>query len=211
MPVIRSLAIAHPFDRMVYAPGFENEILFGPSILVAPVASDRRTARVYRPPGNWYRFSSGKKFSGGAVDVPSPLDNLPVFVKAGAIIPMESVTLSTAAQGDGTLYLHIWYGERHSSFLYYEDDGVSYGYEKGLDYRRLISFRPSVRSLLIGKVQGSYASRFIRIRLILHGFPALGQLQLNGAPVSLERSRQGTEVLQSCTLRNLSRPLEIKW
>jgi alpha-glucosidase len=181
-------------------------------MLVAPVASNQAISRVYLPEGaDWYRFSSGKKYAGGrAWDVPSPLDDLPVFVKAGAIIPMQSVTQSTAAKGDGILYLHVWYGGKQDSLLYYEDDGRSYAYEKGADYRRLIRFRPGDRSLVLGKVAGSYPSRFKEIRLVLHGFPVLSGLRLDGAAVAVGPPDKGSGV-QRCTIRNGSGLLKISW
>ncbi len=171
MPVSRTLAINYTGDENVYDVKYQNEFLFGDAILVAPVESTRFTEEVYLPGGEWYRFSTGEKFKGGrAVTVPAPLTDLPVFIKAGAIIPMQNVIQSTSEKGDGLLEISVWYGSETSSFVYYEDDGSSYDYQKGDYYKREIRFDPVKGEITFSKVEGSFQSKYDRIRLVLHGF-----------------------------------------
>ena len=126
------------------------------------------------PQGEWYRLSSGEKYTGGQVyNVDAPLTHLPVFIKAGAIIPMQSVLQSTNEKGDGVLELNVWHGNEASSFVYYEDDGTSYDYENGDYYKREITFDPVKRTVTFSETEGSFKSKFSNIELVLHGFAAL--------------------------------------
>lgn len=106
MPVNRMLPINYTYDENVYDTRFENEFLYGSEILVCPVESTKDMARVYLPDSSteWYRLSTGGKYSGGMVyNVDAPVDDAPVFVKAGAIVPMQCVLQNTKEKGDGIL------------------------------------------------------------------------------------------------------------
>jgi len=171
LPISRTLAIEYPFDEKVYFERFQNQFMFGDALLVAPVESDKLTTDVYLPKGDWYRLSTDEKLKGGKITAAaSPLTDLPVFVKAGAVIPMQSVTQSTAAKGDGILQLHIWNGKKATEFFYYEDDGSSYDYERGVYYKRTIRFDPKKKQVSLSKVEGSFPSKYHQISLELHGF-----------------------------------------
>lgn len=171
LPISRTLAIDYTQDENIYDHKYQNQFLFGDAILVAPVESTASTAEVYLPDGEWYRLNSKHKFTGRqVVDTPAPLTDLPVFIKAGAIIPMQSVIQSTADKSDGILELHIWHGTDPNMFTYYEDDGTSYNYQKGAYYKRTISFNPEKKQINLGTVDGSYESRFSQINFMLHGF-----------------------------------------
>jgi alpha-glucosidase len=178
MPLSRTLAINYIDDENVYDVKYHNQFLFGDSILVAPVESTRFTEEVYLPAGEWYRLSTGKKFTGGkTVITDAPLTDLPAFVKAGAIIPMQSVIQSTNEKGDGILEVNVWYGKEAGSFIYYEDDGLSYDYEKGEYYKREIRFDPDKRTISFSKVEGTFMSKYNKIKLVLHGFENFSTLK----------------------------------
>lgn len=184
MPVNRTLAIDYTHNDEVYDPRFENEFLFGPSMLVAPVASTDKAEQVYLPAGTWYRFGRDEKYEGNKVFwASSPLSDLPVFIKAGAIIPMQNVIQSTSDKGDNVMYLNIWYGDDPNSFTYYEDDGTTYNYKQGRYYERSISFSPEDHEIAFNIVQGDFDSRFRSVELILHDFPAGSGYTVNGQPV----------------------------
>jgi len=90
LPLSRTLAIDHSHDTKVYDAHYQNQFMFGDGMLVAPVVSTEHQAKVYLPKGHWYRLSTGEPFKGGKViNADAPLTDLPVFVKAGAIIPMQ--------------------------------------------------------------------------------------------------------------------------
>lgn len=180
LPLSRTLAIAYPFDDNIYHPKYQNQFLFGDSLLVCPVISTDKKADIYLPKGQWYRLSSDKKFDGKQViNVAAPLTDLPVFVKASGIIPMQSIIQSTAEKSDGILQLHIWNGTETNEFVYYEDDGLTYNYQQGEYYTRGISFYPAKKQIVLDVPQGTFKSRFTQVNLILHGFGNAKTIKVN--------------------------------
>lgn len=172
MPINRMLPINYTFDNKVYEGKFENQFLFGDNMLVCPVESNKQITDVYLP-GNhkWYRLSNDEAFDGAkSYSVAAPLDDLPVFIKAGAIIPMQSVIQHTKEKGNGILYLHVWKGNSNNSFVYYEDDGETYNYEKGSFYKRTITYDATKYEISLSKKEGNYSSKFDMLLLVLHGF-----------------------------------------
>jgi alpha-glucosidase len=165
------LAIDYTNDENIFALEFQNEFLFGDFILVAPVISTTLNANVYLPKGNWYRLSTDEKFKGGKrIVADAPLTDLPVFIKAGAIIPIQNVVQSTSEKGDGILELHIWNGTEATELVYYEDDGNSYDYQQGVYYKRVIRFEPAKKTVCLLTVEGTFISKYHRLKLVLHGF-----------------------------------------
>lgn len=181
MPVNRMLPINYTFDNNVYDDKYGNEFLFGDNMLVCPVDSKTMSAEVYLPGEGlkWYRLSDDQAYESGKKHfVPSPLTDLPVFVKEGAIIPMQGVVQSTKEKGDGVLSVHIWKGSPNS-FVYYEDDGTSFDYEKSEYYKRVIRLGKD-GEIIFEPREGSYSSRFDKIKLVLHGFDKFTQAVVNG-------------------------------
>ena len=171
MPVARSLAISYTFDEKVYWWAYQNEYLFGDNLLVAPVSCNQNAAKIYLPEGGWYRLSSGEFYRGNAeVTVDAPLTDLPVFVKASGIIPMQSDIQFTAQKPSPAMELHLYNGDKPNTFVYYEDDGLTYQFENGQYYLRKITLDPGRRLISFSKVEGSLISRFSSIRLIFHSF-----------------------------------------
>jgi alpha-glucosidase len=171
MPLQRSLAIDYPHDAKIYDGHYHNQYLFGPYLMVAPVESFKEFAKVYLPEGSdWYSLYTGKKFSGGSeIIVECPVHRLPVFVKAGAILPMEPARPNTREKSD-LMILHIYKDVSNSSFIYYQDDGVTFDYQNGKFAKRLIEYKPLLNKIIIHKTEGNYHSPVKKIRLILHGF-----------------------------------------
>lgn len=172
MPINRMLPIDYTFDSKVYEGKFENQFLFGDQVLVAPCASTQQVTEVYLPGHlKWYKQSNDQVYDGGAAYlIHSPIDDLPVFVKEGAIVPMQSTIQHTKEKGDGILYLHVYKGSKPTHFLYYEDDGTTYDYEQGKFYKRNIVYDALSNKLMLERKEGSYASKFTSVKIILHGF-----------------------------------------
>jgi alpha-glucosidase len=178
LPVCRTLAIDYTHDEAVYYEIFQNQFMFGDALLVAPVISTQHTARVYLPAGNWYRLSNDELLEGGKEhEVLAPLHDLPVFVKAGAIIPQQNVIQSTADAGDGILLLHVYSGPSNS-FVYYEDDGATYQHEQGAYHKRTISVDADERRITLSATEGSYTSRFKQLKVVLHGFENVNEVNV---------------------------------
>ncbi len=178
MPVVRTLAIDHTHDDNVYDTRFENQYYFGPGLLVCPIESTKDIAKVYLPEGDWYFFYSGEIYAGQQEHfVDAPKEKLPVFVKASSIIPMQSPIPHTQAPTDGVLQLHVYKGANENTFVYYEDDGDTYTHEEGVFYKRTITYAGN--QLTIGAVEGSYPSKFTKIKLVLHGFAGADSINAN--------------------------------
>lgn len=135
-----------------------NEYMFGPSILVAPVTEyGARERPVYLPAGNvWFDFYTGKKYDGGNdLVVAAPLDRMPVFVKAGSIIP-AGPQIQYATENSDPITLYVIPG-KDAAFVLYEDEGVNYNYEKGMYAMIPITYNEQAKTLVIGARKGEYA------------------------------------------------------
>ncbi len=184
MPVQRSLAIDYPYDHRVYNGMYHNQYLFGPSILVAPVESNKGLLKLFLPVGEWFDLYTGKIWQGDQETiVECPIHRLPVFVKAGSVLPMQASAAHTGIKQD-ELILHIYCGNTTSEFLLYMDDGETFDYQKGFSVKRLIQLRGSENKLVVSKKDGDYQPSYKRIRLVLHGTEA-NQVVINGEPLPL--------------------------
>jgi alpha-glucosidase len=187
LPVMRSLAINYTHDANVYSPDFEDQYLFGPAFLVAPFAGGTPYGKVYFPAGKWYDMYNDEVEAGGQSKVVElSAKKLPVFVKEGSIVPVQSLVQSTSEQPTDTLVIHIYKGDANNSFVYYEDDGQSFNYENGAFYKRTISYTPAKGELAFAKTEGSLASKFHHIKLVLHGFGSISAIKLNGKQMELK-------------------------
>ncbi len=167
MPVQRSLAIDYTHDAKIYDGQYSNQYLFGPSILVAPVESNKEFVKVYFPQGDWYYLYTGKKYAGNTeVILECPLNKLPVFVKAGAILPMQPAKSHTK-EVSTTNILHVYTGA-DSSFVYYEDDGATFDYQSGNFAKRTIDYKTNERKVVVSAVEGSYVSSAKTLKIIFH-------------------------------------------
>lgn len=187
MPISRSLAIDYTYDPLVYAKDYQNQYLFGPAIMVAPVESQTRFAKVYLPAGGWYDFHTGQYYEGGKeYVVASPIDKLPLFIKAGAILPMQSEVQYTSEQPDDVLRIHLYHSDQSNSFLYYEDDGESYDYEKNAFYKRDLKYNAEEGEFYFESVQGSAKSKYKQMQLIFHGFESFERtIEVNGEQIEV--------------------------
>ncbi len=129
-PMMRALVFEYPQDENVL--NLRDEYLFGSELLVAPVIEEGATQReVYLPVGEWYDWDYGYRYEGGrSYTVRAPQNRIPVFVKAGAIIPMIPQVYNTKDIDWKDVTLKI-YPKGDSAFRMYTDDGVSYGFTRG--------------------------------------------------------------------------------
>jgi alpha-D-xyloside xylohydrolase len=127
-------------------------------MLIAPVIEPATTAwNVYLPKSTaWYNFWTGKIYNGGqTIKAPAPQDKIPVFVKAGSIIPMGKLMQYTAEKSNDTLEIRIYKGA-NSDFSLYEDEGDNYNYEKGKYTVINFKWNEKIQTLTIENLQGSY-------------------------------------------------------
>ena len=146
------------FNGDTAAVNRQFQYMFGKSILVAPVTESSKTEwNVYLPKAaGWFDFWTGKLFKGGQkVKTDAPLDRIPLFVKAGSIIPMGKIIQSTAEKSD-TLEIRVYKGA-NGEFTLYEDEGDNYNYEKGKYSNISFRWNEKNQSLTIGDKQGNYS------------------------------------------------------
>jgi len=190
LPVMRSLAINYTSDANVFDAAFQNQYEFGNGFMIAPFESTKEYGKIYFPEGEWYDLYSGAKQDGKQEKIVQLNANkLAVYVKGGSIIPMESLVQTTADAPTDVLTLHVYNGSKANQFVYYEDDGKSFDYQKGNFYKRAIVFNPAKRSLTFNAAEGSYQSHFKTIKLILHGFDQISKVQIAGAKSDLKSEK----------------------
>jgi alpha-D-xyloside xylohydrolase len=129
-PFMRALFMDFPGDPKVAT--LNDEYMFGPAFLVAPVTEQGVQSRiVYLPAGtDWYNYWTGEKVTGGqSLTVAAPIDRIPLFVRAGSIIPLGADVLNTST-AQALAEIRVYPG-KDAQFPLYDDDGVSNDYEKG--------------------------------------------------------------------------------
>jgi alpha-D-xyloside xylohydrolase len=129
-PFMRALPLAFPNDPKV--ADLRDEYMFGPAFLVAPVTEQGATSRdVYLPAGtDWYNYWTNERVKGGqTITVSAPIDTLPLFVRAGSILPLGAPVESTHEK-QAIEKIRVYPGA-NASFTLFSDDGTTYAYEKG--------------------------------------------------------------------------------
>jgi alpha-D-xyloside xylohydrolase len=154
--IMRGLVMDFPSDKAVM--DINDEYMFGPSFLISPVYDyHQRTRKVYLPKGQgWYDLYSGKFFGGAqSVNADAPYDRIPVFVKEGSIIPFGPELQYTSQKAADTITLFI-FGGKDASFKLYEDDGVTYNYEKGVSLTIEMDYDEQNKTLTIQDRKGEF-------------------------------------------------------
>ena len=154
--MLRPLVMDFPADPRVRTIG--DQFLFGPALLVNPVTAANAVSReVYLPAGtSWIDFWTGAAQAGGqAITAAAPIERLPLFVRAGSILPLGPAVQYADEQPADPLELRVYRGA-DGRFTLYEDAGDGYGYEQGA--RATISFQWDERrqTLTIGQRQGDF-------------------------------------------------------
>jgi alpha-D-xyloside xylohydrolase len=154
--LMRPLAMDFPEDRR--ARTLTDEFLFGPELLVAPILNYKQRSReVYLPgAGPWYDLWTGKLAGTGVVRQDAEYDSIPVFVRGGSILPSGPDVQYIGENAAPTIKLHIYAGA-NGSFTLYEDQGLTFDYEKGQFTEIPIAWNDATRTLTIGARKGSFA------------------------------------------------------
>ncbi|MEY4110186.1 MAG: hypothetical protein RLZZ46_541 [Bacteroidota bacterium] len=184
MPVARSLAIDYTFDDRVYDSAFQNQYLFGDSFLVIPALSTESFIKVFLPSGKWLDFYTDKQLDGGTELIAElKKEKLPLYVKAGSIIPMQSQLNNLKETPEPLMHLHV-YGGGDGEIDYYEDDGETYAYGKGDYFLRKIRLDWKNRVLFFDDVEGKRKSKFKKIKIYFHSC-RLETVRINGKSKSV--------------------------
>jgi len=158
MPIIRAMWLHYADEAAAVERG--DQYLWGRDVLVAPVVEKGASSRtLYLPRGTWHDFWTRQKVEGGReITRDVDLETMPLYVRAGAIIPMGPVKQYTEERVDGPLEVHVYPGA-DGRFLLYEDDGKSFNFKKGewmgiqmawSDARRTLSMQVAPGSQMLG-------------------------------------------------------------
>ncbi|MEI9973645.1 MAG: TIM-barrel domain-containing protein [Ignavibacteriota bacterium] len=168
--ILRPLVMDFAADKL--ARDLPDEYMFGPALLVAPVTTYKaRTRSVYLPQAEgWYDFWTGKSAAPGTrFDAQAPYDAIPVYVRAGAIVPFGPELQYTAEKPEDPLTVYVYSGA-NGSFTLYEDQGTTYDYEKGAYTQIPMQWNDASGTLTVGRRQGSFPEmlkeREIRVVLV---------------------------------------------
>ena len=150
-----------------------QQFMYGPAFLVCPVTkglyspykgtsietSNIQNWNVYLPKGNdWFDFNTGEKLKGGQnIQTPAPIERMPLFVRAGSIVPMGKVIQSTQIEKQTELELRIYPGA-DADFTLYDDDGETYDYEKSGFSEIALHWDDKAQKLTIGDRKGQFKS-----------------------------------------------------
>ncbi|MBK9255317.1 MAG: glycoside hydrolase family 31 protein [Saprospiraceae bacterium] len=171
-PMIRPISVEdqHDHDTLYRV----DEFLLGDHILACPVLEPNVVSRyVYLPKGTWYSYWDDEMFEGGKeIKASAALDQIPVFIRGGAVIPHFPVMQFVGQVKVEQLTLHCYYGQNETESLLYEDDGDGYDYEKGIyniKIFRTISLQDQFQLSL--ETKGHYETSYSIYKIVLHGLP----------------------------------------
>ena len=176
-PLVRGLMWDYASDPAAFTEAHKYQFLLGRDMLVAPVYRSQAVSQGWRkgihlPQGTWFEYWDGRQATAGAagrdLDLQVTLDKLPVFVRAGAILPMYPEVLFDGEKAKDVLTLDL-YPHGESSFTLYEDDGNTRQYQKGAFSQQVLRMRESsgTVSVDIAPVAGSYAGQEPRRSYVL--------------------------------------------
>lgn len=169
MPMMRALVLEYQDDHNVY--DITDEYLLGDNLMVCPVTTKgARTRVVYLPEGTWYNYWTGERYTGKRyLTVPCPLDEIPLFVRAGGIIPTQPVMQYVGENPVDTIALDIYPGAG-GSFPLYQDDGHTLGYQHGAYALTRFTCETTTDGLVIRapKSEGSFRVSGMHYALRIH-------------------------------------------
>ena len=206
IPIVRPLFLEFPsatVDGHLLDLDAGNQFLFGSSLLVAPARfpDELDSYDVIFPPGDWYDYWTGTRITGKEKIQPR-LDVLPVYARAGSIIPMQPLTQSTEEVPQGPLTLRVYPGPNCRGTLY-QDDGTSLDYQKGKYLRVNFSCEVTGDGLRIhlGPAEGSYRPWWTRYEIqVVSWNSSTASVLLNAKPDASVNTSVGANHVLTLTL-----------
>ncbi len=134
LPIMRPMFLNYQNDENCYSNDAQYQFMIGENLLVAPVVDEHSNfKKLYLPDGKWYDWWNNKVYEGNQwIIVSAPIDQIPIFIKQGGIVPMQDIEQYVGQKQMTELNLVV-FPSSESNYSLYEDDGISNNYEKG-DY-----------------------------------------------------------------------------
>jgi alpha-glucosidase len=152
----------------------QDEFSFGDKIMVCPVMEPNAvTRRLYLPKGDWYHYWTHEKFEGGLeFEVAAPLDSMPIFVKAGSVIPEAPVMQYVGEKQITELLFQVYYTTYEVNSFFFEDYGETFAYEQDIYLEKKFVTKGTEDSFLITQtVEGLYTPRYKQYEMKIIGLP----------------------------------------
>lgn len=156
LPIIRGMYFDYPETPEAYT--FDKQYMFGESMLVSPVVNPGSVAltQVWFPNGEWTNFFTNEKVTGPVTKyVSCDLNSMPVYVKAGGIVPLAPYSDYIGQNAEDTLELKVYTGD-DGSFVLYDDEGENLNYKSGMFATTKIDYVENLKTLTINSQNGSY-------------------------------------------------------
>ena len=177
--IMRSLAFDFPDDAAIKS--IPDQYMFGPAFMVSPVTKSlyslsnskdiKKTRKVYLPKmANWYDFWTGKLITGGqTIDADAPIETIPLYIRAGSIIPMGPYLQYATEKAADPIEIRIYTGA-DAKFVLYEDENDTYNYESGKYSTIAMNWNEAEKTFTIndrnGKFPGMLEKRTFKIVLV---------------------------------------------
>ncbi|WP_260625837.1 glycoside hydrolase family 31 protein [Hymenobacter sediminicola] len=171
-PMLRPLTFLDQTDTETYLRMAEFGL--GDHLLVCPITQAGADGRwMYLPRGDWFYYWTDEARTGAAeVWAAAGLDRIPLFVRAGAVIPMYPVQQYVGEKVIDEVTLHVYFKAGQESSVLYDDGGEGYGYQSGQQTTRRFTVTGTEKGLLLQQaIEGDYHPSFQRYRVVLHGLP----------------------------------------
>ncbi|WP_245590568.1 glycoside hydrolase family 31 protein [Adhaeribacter aquaticus] len=185
-PMLRPLVFLDQWDSETYSRMAEFGL--GDNLLICPITQAEVDGRwLYLPKGNWYYFWDDKAETGGKeVWAEAQLNRIPIYIRAGAVIPFYPVQQFIGEKEIQEVTLHIYYIEGSLQSILYEDNGLNYDYKEGKSILKTFRVTGSKNTISISQnTAGSYTPSYYKYKIILHGLPfTIASWEANGHLVS---------------------------
>jgi alpha-glucosidase len=194
VPLFRPLLLNYQDDYNTLT--IDDQFMIGADLLVAPVVRPGLvTRRVYLPAGAWFDYWTGKKIDGGSViEAAAPLDTVPMYVRAGSVIPMGPEMNYVGEKRFDPVTFAIYPDEKgHAATTLYEDDGTSPAYKQGVFRRTDVSVSKAGGSFQVnvGAPSGSYNPGTRALVFILKSASAARFVSLDGKQIGVVKPEEG--------------------
>ncbi|HYC00831.1 MAG TPA: TIM-barrel domain-containing protein [Candidatus Limnocylindrales bacterium] len=203
-PVWRPLFYEFPQDAACY--GVDDQLMLGPSLMLAPVLGKReRTRKLYLPPGEWMTFDDAVTYTGpGWITVRAPLRRLPMLARVPSLIPTQSLVQHAGEVPEEPLIVQVFAGSQgrrgrssraatamSASFDVFEDDGLSRDHERGIHAVTRLSVHQYEASIVveIAVREGAFELPARQVRLIVRGAGDAAEVRCDGRTMAVTNAR----------------------
>ena len=192
-----------------------EEFCLGDDLLVCPISQPQAEGRwMFLPKGEWYDFwNDSEKESNLEFWAETALDEIPLFVRAGAVVPMWEVQQYIGEKEDPQTFIHVYYinGEKDSQF--YMDEGQGYGYESDGFSLRNYKVTGSENKLTIQQtIEGDFDLKAKKFTVVFHAIPEnVGKANVDGKSVKLKKAKEGKKEIQQFDIGRDFGEIVLEW